>query len=179
MTNRKSLGFLAESALIAALYLVLTVFTRFFGIADGAIQFRLSEALTILPVFTPAAIPGLTLGCFLASLGSPFGIADMLCGSLATLLAAVVTWLLRKITVAGLPVLSFFAPVFFNGVIVGALITLMTETGQIVPDAFRWTVFLSSAATVALGELVVCYGLGIPFYWMLKKADRGGHLFRR
>lgn len=178
MSNKKSLVFLAESALIAALYLVLTVFTRFFGIADGAIQFRLSEALTILPVFTPAAIPGLTLGCFLSSLGSPYGLADTLCGTLATLFAALVTYFLRRVTIAKVPLPSFFAPVFFNGVMVGALLALMNETGRLVPSAFRWITFAAGAGTVAFGELVVCFGLGIPFYWMLKKANRNGRIFR-
>ena len=83
---------LVESAMIAAIYLVLTFASRLLGIADGAVQFRLSEALpTVLPVFTPAAIPGLTIGCLFANLGSPFGIADIISGTLATLFAALLT----------------------------------------------------------------------------------------
>ena len=66
--NRKHILFLAQSALIAALYTVLTVIVGSFGLASGVIQVRISEALCILPMFTPAAIPGLTLGCLLSNL---------------------------------------------------------------------------------------------------------------
>ena len=68
MKNRARILFVTEAALIAALYTVLTVFVGAFGLANGAIQFRVSEALCVLPFFTPAAIPGLAVGCFLSNL---------------------------------------------------------------------------------------------------------------
>ena len=82
---------MVEGAMIAALYVALTYFSRLLGLADGAVQFRLSELLTVLPAFTPAAIPGLTIGCLIANLGSPYGIADIISGTLATFLAALCT----------------------------------------------------------------------------------------
>ena len=85
MRNKKVL-FLTQAAVIAAIYVVLTIFISAFNLASGAIQVRISEALTILPFFTPAAIPGLAIGCLLSNLF----------GSLATLLGAVGTYLLRK-----------------------------------------------------------------------------------
>ena len=83
--------FLVEAAVIAALYTVLTYLAVAMNLAYGPIQFRFSEALTILPVFTPAAIPGLALGCFLSNLASPLGIVDWVFGTLATLLAAMLS----------------------------------------------------------------------------------------
>ena len=83
-----SVLFMAQAAVIAALYTVLTLVAIAMNLAFGAVQFRFSEALTILPVFTPAAIPGLTLGCVLSNLCSSYGVADIVFGSLATLLAA-------------------------------------------------------------------------------------------
>lgn len=91
-----SVLFLAQAAVIAALYTVLTLVAVAMNLAFGPVQFRFSEALTILPVFTPAAIPGLTLGCVLSNLWSSFGLADIIFGSLATLLAALCSfWVYR------------------------------------------------------------------------------------
>ena len=75
---------MVEGAMIAALYVALTYFSRLLGLADGAVQFRLSELLTVLPAFTPAAVSGLTIGCLIANLGSPYGIADIISGTVAT-----------------------------------------------------------------------------------------------
>ena len=160
---------LTEGAVIAALYVVLTYVSRLFGLADGAIQFRLSEVLTVLPVFTPAAIPGLTIGCLLANLGSPYGPADILSGTAATLLAAVATYLLRRIRIKGLPVLAPLPPVLCNGILVGVVVAIMNEAGQLIPSAFTWPAFLLTALTVALGELVVCILGGYPLMLLLRR----------
>ena len=95
MKNQKVL-FLTHAAMIAALYVVLTYVANMFGLASGAIQVRLSEMLIILPVFTPAAIPGLFIGCLLSNLLTGCCILDILMGSLATLLGATGAYLLRK-----------------------------------------------------------------------------------
>ena len=87
---------IAFGGVIAALYVVLTLIANAFGLASGAIQVRISEALTILPVFTTSAIPGLTVGCVLANLITGCAPWDVVFGSLATFLGAVGTWLLRK-----------------------------------------------------------------------------------
>lgn len=88
--------FLTQGSLIAALYVVLTFLAQFFGLASGVIQLRLSEALTILPYFTPAAILGLFIGCFLSNLLIGGAMLDVVFGSIATLLGAVLAYLLRK-----------------------------------------------------------------------------------
>ena len=84
--KKNTTRYLTQAAVIAALYVVLTYVSSAVGLAYGGVQFRLSEALTILPAFTPAAIPGLTIGCVLGNLGSPMGIVDIVCGAGATLL---------------------------------------------------------------------------------------------
>lgn len=164
MNTKKKTKYLVTGGLIAALYTVATYLSAAVGIAYGGIQFRLSEALTILPIFTPAAIPGLIIGCFIGNLGSPFGIADVLLGTLATTLAAVCSYLTRKITFKGLPLVSMFFPVLFNALIVG------TEIAWFLPEGISLIGFSVSAAEVAIGELTVCYGLGIPLFYLIKKS---------
>ncbi len=96
MNSKGKTLFVVHAAVIAALYVVLTYMAAGFDLASGAIQVRFSEALTVLPFFTPAAIPGLSIGCLLANflLGSP--LPDVIFGTLATLIGAAGTWLLRK-----------------------------------------------------------------------------------
>ncbi len=146
------------SATIAAAYVVLTYVSASLGLAYGAVQFRLSEALCVLPVFTPTAIYGLTVGCIISNIGSSLGIVDMLFGAVATLLASSCTYLLRN---AKIKAVSFFMPVLFNALIVGAEIAIFAgDVG-----------FIAAAAGVALGEAVVVYGGGYPLYALLKKTN--------
>ena len=93
---RTSVLFIAQAGVIAALYVVLTLFVSAFNLASGAIQVRISEMLCILPYFTPAAIPGLFIGCMLSNLLTGGIIWDVIFGTLATLLAAVGSYLLRR-----------------------------------------------------------------------------------
>ena len=144
---------LVYGSVIAALYAVLTLF--FSWISYGPVQFRISELLTVLPIFTPVSIPGLTIGCIVANLIGGYGIYDIVFGSLATLLGAIGTRLLRKN-----PILAMLSPVVCNGLIVGSMLYF------VVPDAGA---FLLNVATVALGEVVICLGLGIPMIQFLKK----------
>lgn len=94
MNNRTSI--VVQGALIGALYVILTVISNLFGLASGVIQIRLSEALTILPAFTPAAIPGLFVGCILSNIITGCMPLDVIFGALATLIGAYGTYLLRK-----------------------------------------------------------------------------------
>ncbi len=158
-----SVLFLAQAAVIAALYTVLTLAAVAMNLAFGPVQFRFSEALTILPVFTPAAIPGLTLGCVLSNLWSSFGLADIIFGSLATLLAALCSYWLRRAQLLGIPWLSVLAPVLFNALIVGAEITFLA------PEGFLWPAFLATALSVGAGELLVCVVLGIPLLLLIRR----------
>lgn len=163
MNNKKILN-LVHGALIAAVYAAATYLSAGLGIAYGPIQFRFSEALTVLSLFTPAAVPGLTIGCIIGNLSSPFGMWDIVFGSLATLLAALLARKLRNVKIKGLPLLSIVMPVIFNALIVGAEITLLLPT-----DEANLTAFTVAALEVGAGELAVCLAGGIPLYYALKK----------
>lgn len=163
--------YLAKGAVIAAAYAVLTYVVALAGLAYGPVQFRLSEALTVLPVFTSAAVPGLTLGCLLANILSGYGAADMVFGTLATLLAALLTRLVRNVRFRGIPVLAPLPPVLLNAGIIGLELTLMAN-GKFdlsLFHNFNWILFWSNAGSVGLGELVVCYALGLPLLVMIEK----------
>lgn len=160
---------MVEGAMIAALYVALTYFSRLLGLADGAVQFRLSELLTVLPALTPSAIPGLTVGCLIANLGSPFGVVDIVTGTAATFSAALCTRALRDVRLRGLPVLAPLPPVLFNGLAVGAVVALMNEVGKLAPSAFTFSAFAASALTAALGEAVVCGAGGYPLLLLLER----------
>ncbi len=160
---KKGIRFLVVGALIAAVYAGLTYLMAFFGLAYGPIQLRVSEVLTILPLFTPAAIPGLAVGCFIANIAS-FNPIDMIFGTIATLLAAIFTYLFRNIKWFKLPLLSLVCPVVFNGIIVGLEIAFFFTEGKA-----TLLNFAVSAAWVALGEAVICILLGIPFYFAIRK----------
>jgi uncharacterized membrane protein len=150
---------LTLAAAIGALYAALTMGASVFGIAYGPVQFRFSEALCVLPFFFPASAWGLFLGCLLANLLSPYGPLDVVFGSLATLLAALLTARMPGRWLAPLP------PVVCNGLIVGALLSF-AETGS--AKGFL-AAFAFNGLTVAAGELVVCFGLGIPLLVLLPR----------
>ena len=158
--------FITQAAVIAAAYIVLTY--PFASFAFGPIQFRLSEALTVLAVLTPAAIPGLTIGCLLTNAffnPSPLGPIDVLFGSLATFLAAYVTWLLAKRLNQGWQQIIVLAPaVVFNALIVGTYLPFLIPEVQA-----SIAVILSFMSTIALSEIVVVYLIGWPLLYGLKK----------
>lgn len=162
MKNNSKLRLMAEAGMLAALYTVATMALA--PLSFGNVQFRASEALTLLPVFTGAAVPGLTIGCMLSNalgvaLGSNIaGWLDVIFGSLATLLAAVLTRALRKIEFKGVPVLAILPPVIFNALIVGGELAVVYKLP-----------FWLCALEVGAGELGVCVILGIPLMLALKK----------
>lgn len=163
MNRRKKIEFVITGALIAAAYAGLTYLSNIFGLAYGPIQLRISEVLTLLPIFTPAAIPGLTIGCFIANIGS-FNAADLLFGTAATLAAAILTHALKNIKIKGLPLLAMLPPVIVNAVIIGFEIALF-----FLPEGFTFWGFIISGLEVGIGELIVCYVFGIPFYLVVEK----------
>ena len=142
---------LAIAAVVGALYAVLTLLSSVFGIAFGPVQFRLSEALCVLPFFFPETAWGLFAGCWAANLISPYGPLDMVVGSLATLLAGLWTAKCGNRAFAPLP------PVVCNAILVGAVIAWQ-QSGSV--DAFL-PAFALNAMSVGLGETVVCFGLGL------------------
>ena len=151
---------LVRGGLIAAIYVVLTLI--FQPISFGAIQFRIAEALTLLPILTVDAVPGLFIGCLLANwLGGGIWF-DVVLGSIATLLAALCTRIFRS-----KPVLAAIFPTVFNGLIVGPVVYFAYVRAP--GDPVSVATLLFNMVTVAFGELVVCYVLGLPMIYGLKK----------
>ena len=152
MTSQ-SIRNLAYGAMIAALYALTTVLLA--PISYGDTQFRVSEALTLLPMLTPAAIPGLTIGCLIANLWGSASLLDMVFGPLATLLAALCTRRLReKFWLAAL------MPVLFNGVIVGAVVHFCYSPAIALPLCML---------SVAAGEAVACLVVGPLLIGVLRR----------
>lgn len=146
MKNRKTVKYLCYAAIIAALYVVLTLLSAVFGLSGGVIQCRLSEALCVLPCFTTAAIPGLTVGCLLANILTASSVWDIVFGTLATLIGARGAYLLRK-----LPWAASLPTVLSNTLIIPFVLKYAYGMG----DAW-W--FL--AVTVGAGELISAGLLG-------------------
>jgi len=142
----ESTRYWTRAAIVAALYIALTFLASVLGLASGVVQIRISEALTILPVFTPAAVPGLTAGCLLANLMTGCAPWDVVFGTLATLLGALGTRALRK-----RPVLAVLPPIFSNTLIVPFVLSRVYG----VPDSIFFLM-----CTVGLGEAVSCGVLG-------------------
>ena len=158
MSNRTR--FLAHAAIIAALYAVLTHLQNLVlpGSATWAIQMRLSEALCVLSFFTPAAIPGLSLGCLLFNLTYSATLPlDFLVGTLATYLACQGMYLSRKITVRRIPLLGLMMPALTNAVLVGWELMVYIGGG-----------FFLNASYVAIGEAIVLLTLGTALYCLLR-----------
>jgi len=146
---------LAQGAIIAAVYALLTIFLA--PISSGLIQCRVSEAMSVLPYFTFSAVPGLFIGCLIANLlvGAP--IYDVIFGSLATLLAAYITYAMRK------HVSKYLAPlpsVVVNALVVGWLLTYVYEVG-----VDYWI----AVGYVAIGQAIACFALGIPLMRLLER----------
>lgn len=167
---------LVIAGITGAVYAALTMFLA--PISYGAIQFRISEALCILPFFCPATAIGLTVGCMLANLLSTMGILDIVFGSLATLLASLcVAWLGRSYRSTGkLPgigecILSCAMPVLFNGPIVGAILAV-----SLTPNTF-WAGFWLFLFQVAVGEAGVMFLIGIPLMRRLPRLTVFQRLF--
>lgn len=154
-------------AMIAAVYAVISLVLS--PISFGNVQVRVAESLTLLPVLFPEAIGAVTLGCaitnaFGAMMGANIlGFVDVVIGSLATFVAAICTYKLRNVRWFGLPILSMIMPVVFNGVIIGAELSLALN------GSFSWPLFLVFGAEVALGELASCAILGLPMIYHLEK----------
>ena len=160
---------LAHAAIIAALYAVLTHMQNMIlpGSATWAIQMRLSEALCILAFFTPAAIPGLSIGCLLFNLTFSAALPlDFLLGTLATYLAAQGMWLSRKWLVKGLPLLGLWMPAVSNAILVGWELTVYIGGG-----------FWLNALYVAIGEAIVLLIPGTALYLAMKKRGLDAKLF--
>lgn len=154
MKNQKAY-FITQAAIIAAIYVVLTIAINVFDLANGAVQVRISEALTILPFFTPAAVPGLFAGCLLSNFITGAPIWDVIFGSLATLLGAAGTYFLRKHKwLAPIP------PIISNILIIPPVLYYAYGLPGSIP------LFM---LTVGIGEVISCGILGMLLLFLLQK----------
>ena len=166
-TASQRIRFLTVTGLIAGLYAALTLVLA--PLSFGPVQCRVAEALTILAAYTPAAIPGLTIGCVISnvvglSMGANVaGALDILLGTLATGVAAWMSYGLRRFRVKGLPLWSAIPPVITNALIVGTELAVV-----LVPDltVYGW---LGWVASVGAGQIIACIGGGLLLAGMLQK----------
>ncbi len=158
MKNRQKIRGIAVGAVVAALYVVLTYLANTLGLASGAIQVRLSEILCVMPVFTPFAIPGLFIGCVLANVLTGCALWDVVFGSLATLIGAIGTYLLRKHNL-----LSLVPPILANAIIVPFVLLFVYSL-----DGTYFYFF----ATVGIGEVISCGVFGTILLKSLKKYNK-------
>lgn len=169
MRKRNRIRYWTHAAIIAALYAVLTHLQNLIlpGSASWAIQCRLSEALCVLALFTPAAIPGLAIGCLVFNITSAAVLPlDFLVGTLATLLAATGIWYSRRILLGDYPLIALALPAVFNAILVG------WELSVYIGGAF-WL----NAVYVAIGELIVMFVFGTALYYVLKRRHLDKLLF--
>lgn len=176
---KKTTLFIVYAAVIAALYATLTILQNVLlpGSASAAVQFRVAEVLTILALYTPAAIPGLAVGCAVANLSSVAvaGPLDLIIGSLASLIAAALMYATRNVRLVRLPVLAALMPALVNGVLVGFEIDFfMVNQGF-----FNLYDFLFQGGCVALGELAVLFLLGLPLTRLIEVKGLDKKLFRK
>lgn len=180
---KKSTRYIVHGAVIAALYVVLTYLQNFLipDSATWAVQFRASEALCVLAFFTPAAIPGLTIGCLLFNLSYAGALPlDFVVGALASCLAALTMWYTRKVTVKGYPLLGMVMPALFNAILVGWELACTVFTDDAVlfgASNFTLGAFGFNAVLVALGELGVLLTLGSLLYYAIKARKLDQKLF--
>ena len=154
--NKRGVAYLARASMIAALYLVLTWISALFGLSGmGAIQLRISEALCVLPIFTAAAVPGVTVGCLIANLLTGAALPDIIFGTLATLIGAVGTGLLRRT-----PPLAMLPPVLANTLIIPFVIRYAyVDVAESLPFLFL---------TVGIGEVLSVFLFGTLLYLSLR-----------
>lgn len=158
MKNRKKIRNIAVGAVVAALYIVLTYLSNLLGIANGVIQVRLSEILTVMPIFTPAAIPGLFVGCLFSNILTGCALWDVVFGSLATLIGAIGTYFLRKHNI-----LALVPPILANAIIVPFVLLFAYSL-----EGSYWYFF----TTVGIGEIISCGFFGTILLKSLKKHNK-------
>ncbi len=161
----KRTKYITRSAVIAALYVALTAVSAAFGLSSGAVQIRISEALCVLPVFTSSAIPGVAIGCMISNLIFGASLPDIIFGSIATLIGAVIAYLIRKI-----PYIAAIPTIISNALIIPVVLILQGVGG--------WNLYFYFAATVGFGELIACGVLGTALVlWFVRHEKQKEKLF--
>ncbi len=161
MKSKKKIRNVAVSAIIGACYVVLTLLSAVFGLSGGAIQVRLSEALTVLPVFTPYAIPGLFIGCIISNILTGCAIWDIIFGSITTFLAAILTYFLKKHNI-----LSLLPQIILNSIVIPLILVYVYSA-----NGALWYFML----TVFLGQFISCGILG----YLLRKSLNKRNIFNK
>lgn len=164
---KKNTRNLALSAIIAAVYAVVTMYLTY-PMSYQASQFRVAEALTILPFFSTAAIPGLFVGCLISNLLSPVGPLDIIFGSLASLIAAFMTYLIGRSNLKFKKYLAPLPPVVVNALIVGWLLNY----------TLKWPIAITMLQ-VGFGQILACYGLGLPLALFIERNQQLKTIFSR
>ncbi len=181
--RNKKTSYVAQAGMIAAVYAAATLITMFLlqGLAWGPIQFRISEAVCVLAVLTPAAVPGLTIGCVIANLVSlaingtgALGLLDVVFGSLATCVGALWCWKFRS-----RPKVALLGPVLANALIVPAYLPILLQGlgfytipfTDISLDGAYIPMYLFGVVATGIGEALVVYALGLPLLKALKRFD--------
>ena len=172
MNQNSSVRKLVRCGLVAALYVVLCMALQPFSF--NAVQVRVAEALCLLPVFGTESIAGVVLGCFLSNLlGST--IVDVIFGTLATLLACLVTYKLRNVRIKGLAIPASLPPVLFNAVIIGIEIAVMFPDPS--NSAPIWLACISNGISVGIGELISCTILGVLLVKIIESSKALKNIF--
>lgn len=165
---------LAFTAMIAALYTALCLALA--PLSFGMVQVRAAEALTLLPVFSPVGIWGVALGCALSNLAGFFTgatmLPDVLFGTSATLIAALMSRRLRNVRTFGLPVAAAIPPVLVNAVVIGAELAIFFSPGE---NFLKMLVI--NGLYVGVGQILACFGLGLPMVWLLEKSGAARRCF--
>ncbi len=171
-TNSKNI---VRIAAIAAIYTALSVALA--PISYGMLQVRVSEALVLLPIFTPHAITGVVLGCFLTNIIGVFtganilGVLDVFFGTFATLCAAILTYKLRNVKTFNMPIASAIPPIILNAIIIGLELTYLFM------GKFELIVFLTQCLWIALGQTVSCLILGLLLVKVIQKTPALKNIF--
>lgn len=156
----KKTKIISRQAMIAAIYAVLSLVLS--AISFGPVQVRISEGLTLLPIFAFSNVWGVTIGCFITNLVGFFtganilGAFDILFGTLATFIAAILSYLLRNVRFKNLPILSVIPPIIVNAVVIGWELCILINNGK-----FSAVVFGAQALSVGIGQLLSCGIIGM------------------
>lgn len=168
LNNKLKTSLIVKSALIGAFYAVLTLSGAQLSFGSLGVQFRFAEALCVLPALDPTAIPGLFIGCLISNwVGASLGVNlagawDILIGSSATLIAAILTYYLRNFKIKKIPIWSLLPPIIINALFVGV------ELAIVLPDVYS---YIWGILSVGIGQSVVIFTLGIPLYKSLSKSN--------
>ena len=155
------------SALIAAVYAALTLFMA--PLSYGPIQCRISEALTVLPFFSSFSVIGLTIGCFVSNIMSPIGLLDIIFGTLATFAAAFITYNIGRSNLKYKKLLAPLPAIIINGIVVGILLNISLPSTLLT--------YLATMGSVAIGEFIPCYIIGLPLLTLIEKNKKLKELF--